>query len=449
MVRKKSTTFSLTVLRPNAAGVDIAATTIHVALPPDRDQTVREFGTFTCDLNAIADWLIEYGITTVAMESTSVYWIPLFQILEERGIEVFLVNAHHVKAVPGRPKTDIKDAQWLQYLHSVGLLNASFRPEAEIAAIRSLMRHRDTLIQSSSQQILRMQKALTQMNVKLHNVISDITGVTGLAIIDAILSGQRDTHTLAQLKDRRIKCTKETIAKSLEGDYRPELIFTLKQTLAAYRFIKKQVEECDAEIQRAINSYNREKGLAKIEKKQRVNSGKKLRLRDARDWTIHAEMYQAFGIDLFELPGFATNTVLSVFTEVGTDFSKFRTAAAFASWLALCPNNQISGGKILRTKARHTKSRLSEALRQAAYSLASAKSHYGQLYRRLRAKFGAPKAVKAMANKLARLLYHLVTTRQEFDETRIGKAEAHQLEREFERLKRKARAHGFELTPAI
>ena len=186
MVRKKSTTFSLTVLRPNAAGVDIAATTIHVALPPDRDQTVREFGTFTCDLNAIADWLIEYGITTVAMESTSVYWIPLFQILEERGIEVFLVNAHHVKAVPGRPKTDIKDAQWLQYLHSVGLLNASFRPEAEIAAIRSLMRHRDTLIQSSSQQILRMQKALTQMNVKLHNVISDITGVTGLAIIDAI-----------------------------------------------------------------------------------------------------------------------------------------------------------------------------------------------------------------------------------------------------------------------
>jgi transposase len=445
---KQSTTNSLTVLRPNAAGIDIGSRTIHVALPPDRFEDVHEFGTFTRDLHAIAKWLLDHEITTVSMESTSVYWIPLFQILETCGIEVFLVNARHVKAVPGR-KTDIKDSQWLQYLHSVGLLQASFRPNDEIVAVRSLVRHRDNLVKSITRQIHHMQKSLTQMNVQLHNVISDISGVTGLAIIDALLSGQYSPAALAELKDRRIKASKETIAKSLEGDFRTEHLFTLRQSRDALRFTEQQLIHCDQEIQRAIDNFNREQDGPAIEGSTRTNTMKKLRLRDARDQLIHKEMYRAFGIDLFELPGFATETVLCVFSEVGPNFTKFRSAAAFASWLALCPDREITGGKVKRTRTRTTKSRLAAALRQAAYSLANAKSYYGDLYRRLRAKFGAPKAVKAMANRLARLLYYLVTTKQQFDETKFAAANARHAERQLAGLKRKAASLGFTLLPTL
>ena len=433
------------VLRPDAAGVDIGTTSIFVAMPPDRNEGVRQFGTFTCDLHQLREWLLGNGVTTVAMESTGVYWIPLFQILEACGIEVFLVNARHVKAVPGR-KTDVQDCQWLQYLHSVGLLNASFRPAQDVAAIRSLSRHRDNLVQSATRSVHHMQKSLTQMNIQLHNVISDITGVTGLAILDAVISGQHDPSKLALFRDRRIKASAETIEKSLQGDYRPEHIFTLAQALDSYRFTERQIAECDKQIHQAIQVFNRDQP-APPPLTQRTNIQKKLRLREQRDHFIHAEMHRSFGIDLFELPGFATDTVLTLFTEVGANLTKFRSAAAFASWLCLCPNNDITGGKVQRAKTRRTKSRLAAALRQSAYSLANAKSFYGDLYRRLRAKFGAPKAVTAVANRLARLLYHLVTTGQEFDESKFAAAESRHKDRQLSSLRRKATRLGFTLVP--
>lgn len=439
------------VLRPDAAGIDIGATSIYTALPPDRNQNIREFGTFTRDLHELADWLVEHQITTVAMESTGVYWIPLHQILEKRGIEVFLVNARHVKAVPGR-KSDVRDCQWLQYLHSVGLLQASFRPTQEIAAIRSVVRHRDTLVKTASQYIQRMQKSLNQMNLQLHHVISDISGVTGLAIIDAIISGQRDPSQLAKHRDRRIKAPVETVEKSLVGDYRPEHVFTLHQNREAFRFAEAQIVQCDAEIQRMVqlfnSEHNSEQAPTEYEPRQRTNvTKKKLRLRESRDYLIHDEMRQAFGIDLFEIPGFATDIVLTLFTEVGPDFSRFRSETAFASWLCLCPNNEITGGKILRTKTRQTKSRLAKAFRQAAYALTGAKSYYGDLYRRFRSKLGAPKAITAIANRLARLVYHLISTKQEYDESKFAAAEARHNERKIHMLTRKARALGFTLVP--
>lgn len=441
MVKKKSTTLELRVLKQNAAGIDIGATEIYVGLPPGRaDETVRSFGAFTRDLISIADWLQEHGITTVAMESTGVYWIPLFQILEARGIEVFLVNARHVKAVPGR-KTDVQDCQWLQYLHSVGLLQASFRPQKDIVAIRSLVRHRDGLTKSASRFILQMQKSLTQMNIQLHNVISDITGLTGLRIIDAIVSGEYNPKELAKLKHKRIHASAQTIAKSLEGDYRQEHIFTLKQSLNAFRFIQQQIDECDAEIYRLIQEFNG------TEPAEALNQAPIGLTETSRENFVRAEMQRAFGINLFDIPGFGTGTILSVFSEVGPDFSKFRSESAFASWLTVCPNREKTGGKVIRSKTRRSKSRAAAALRAAAYSLANEKGYYGELYRRLRARFGGPKAVTAMAHRLARLLYHLVTTNQEFDQTKFAAVEARYLQRQEAALHRKAKALGYALIP--
>ncbi len=254
--RRAQTTAALPVLNPNAAGIDIGATSLFVAVPADRAaQPVRAFGTFTEDLIAIADWLTACGAQTVAMESTGVYWIPLFQILETRGFEVCLVNARHVKNVPGR-KSDVADCQWLQYLHAVGLLRGSFRPPDAVCAVRSLLRHRDTLVTYAAAHVQHMQKALTQMNLQLHHVISDLTGKTGLAIVDAILAGERDPVVLAQLKDYRIKASTETIAKALRGDWRPEHLFTLRQALAAYRHYQQLITDCDQEAERMLREFD-------------------------------------------------------------------------------------------------------------------------------------------------------------------------------------------------
>ena len=253
--QKQSDQAMLPVLRPNAAGIDIGATEIFVAVPADRDpQHVRCFPTFTQDLYALADWLTQCGIETVAMESTGVYWIPLFQILEERGFAVYLVNARHVKNVPGR-RTDVSDCQWLQFLHSVGLLKASYRPAQEVCAVRALLRHRESLVQMAATHVHHMQKALDQMNLQVHHVISDITGLTGLAIIDAILSGERDAKVLAQLRHTRIKASAEVIAKSLVGDYRPEHLFTLRQSVNAYRSYQVMIADCDRGIQQWLQDF--------------------------------------------------------------------------------------------------------------------------------------------------------------------------------------------------
>src|SRR3954453_11721648 len=433
----------LPVMRPDAAGIDIGATEIFVAVPADRAvENVRSFPTFTQDLYALADWLKSWGISTVAMESTGVYWIPLFQILEDRGFEVCLVNARHVKNVPGR-RTDVCDCQWLQFLHSVGLLKASYRPAQEVCAIRSLLRHRESLVQMAATHVNHMQKALDQMNLQLHDVISDITGLTGLAIVDAILAGQRDPSALAKLRNDRIKASEEVIAKSLEGDYRPEHLFTLRQSLGAYRSYQKLIEDCDKEIRQSLDEFKPPTAPASKTAVSTDAKGKP----QSNDGVLRNELKRVFGVDLTKIPGIRTGIAQTLFGGIGPDFTKFRSASAFASWMGLCPDNDISGGKVLWTGTRKVKCRAATALRMAAQSLHHSKSGLGDFYRRMRAKLGAPKAITAAAHKLSRIIFHLITTRQEFDDSRFAAAQLRYEKRQEAKFRAKAQSMGYALIP--
>jgi transposase len=372
---KSKTPRNLPVLRSDASGIDIGARMIHVAVAEGRDsEPVRTFPTFTEDLVALADWLQQVGITTVAMESTGVYWIPLYQILEERGIEVYLVNARHVKNVPGR-KTDVSDCQWLQFLHSVGLLNHSFRPAQAICTIRTLLRHRESLTEMASSHVQHIQKALDQMNLQIHHVISDITGQTGLAILDAILNGQRDPEKLAEMRDRRIKASRETIIKSLVGDYRFEHLFTLKQALEIYRHYQKMIAECEKEIYDLLagldSLYEHPPTEELPEGKRRPGRPRGSHTQQAR---LQKELHRVFGVDLTAVPGLQVWTALVLLTEIGPDLSKFPNAGAFASWLGLCPSNKITGGKILSAKTRQPKS--GSSLRRLAVETAGRASAF-------------------------------------------------------------------------
>jgi transposase len=433
------------VMRADAAGIDIGATEIFVAVPPDRaTEHVRSFPTFTQDLYALADWLKQCGVKTVAMESTGVYWIPLFQILEERGFEVYLVNARHVKNVPGR-RTDVSDCQWLQFLHSVGLLRASYRPEQEVCAVRSLLRHRESLVQMAATHVNHMQKALDQMNLQVHHVISDITGQTGLAIVDAILGGERNPQVLAKLRHERIKASEEVIAKSLVGDYRPEHLFTLRQSLMAYRIYQDLIADCEREIRQALERFHppssppaatSDLGAASAASKTQSSNG-----------ILRAELRHAFGVDLTQIPGIRTGIAQTLFGEIGPDFGKFRSASAFASWMGLCPDNEISGGRVLWVGTRKVNCRAATALRMAAQSLHHSKSALGNFYRRMRAKLGAPKAITAAAHKLARIIFHLVTTHQEFDDSHFAADQLRFHKHQEAKFRAKARALGFQLIP--
>ena len=389
----------------DAAGIDVGATEVYVAVPTDRDpDPVRTFDTFTRDFHELAEWLAACGVKTVAMESTSVYWIPLYTVLEERGIDVCLVNARHLKRVPGR-KSDVLDCEWLQYLHSVGLLQGSFHPPEAVAAVRTVLRHRTSLVQMASSHVQRMQKALTQMNVQLHHVISDITGLTGLAILDAILAGERRPEVLAQLRHRNIKAKEKTIIKSLEGTWRREHLFTLRQSLAAYRNYQTQIEQCDSELQDMLGSFE----SWRDPDAPPVTGGPKDRL-DPHGFHLRAEFYRIFGVDLTQIPGVGVRTVYTLFAECGRDLSAFPTAGCFASWLGLCPDNRITGGKVLSTRTRKVNNPASTALRIAAQSLHRSESCLGDFYRRKRYQLGPPKAITATAHKLARIIYHLVST---------------------------------------
>jgi transposase len=441
MVRQKKTKpASLPVLRPNAAGIDIGATEIVVAVPPGRDQEnedVRTFPTFTQDLYRLAAWLKQCDVDTVAMESTGVYWIPLFQILEAQGFEVFLVNARSVKNVPGR-KTDVRDCQWLQFLHSVGLLEASYRPAKDVCALRTILRHQDALTKLSAQHIQHMQKSLDQMNLKLHNVISDITGLSGLKILDAILDGERDPKTLARLCHPRIQAPKEIVAKSLVGDYLPEHLFTLRQSLECYRHYQRQLEDLDREVHRMLDAFPEKDSQSfsdPITKPQKNKVG------------LGGDLKRIFGVDITQIPGIGLNTAQTILGEVGPDFTKFRSASAFASWLTLCPNNKVSGGKVLSRQTRKTKSRAATALRMAANSMHHNKSWLGHFYRRMRSKLGAPKAIVATAHRLARIIYHLITTGQEYDESVYAAAQLRDQNRQLRRVSASAKALGYQLMP--
>jgi transposase len=445
---KKKVAVITHMIEPNAAGIDVGSTEMFVAVPVDRDsQPVRRFTTFTNDLVKLADWLKQCGITSVAMESTGVFWIPLFQLLEDRGFRVCLVNARHAKNVPGR-KTDVADCQWLQYLHSVGLLRASHRPTQSICAIRSLWRHRESLVQLAAHHTQHMQKALDQMNIQLHHVISDITGVTGLAIIEAMLGGERDPKKLAQLRHTRIKASEQVVAEALVGDYRSEHLFVLRQSLEAYRQYQRWITDCDSEIERQLRRIESKVDPVQYPLVRTKEDRRKPRGNEAR-FDLRNDLYRIFGVDLTDVPGVSSLTAHLLLTEVGADLSKFPSAAAFASWLGLCPDNRISGGKILSAGTRHVVSRLAIALRLGAQSLYASRSYLGDYFRRMRARLGPPAAITAAAHKIARILYHLITTRQSYDESVFAVLEQRTQQRQISILKKRASALGFELKPAV
>jgi transposase len=436
----------LVTLEADAAGVDIGAEEIYVAVPPDRDESpVRSFGSFTRNLYDLAEWLKQCRIRTVAMESTSVYWIPLYQIFEERGFKVFLVNAQHVRNVPGR-KTDVSDCQWIQYLHSVGLLKASFRPPAEICAIRSLWRHRESLVQMAAQHTMHMQKALSQMNVQIHHVLSDITGVSGMAILDAILAGERDPVKLAALCNWRVRSPREVVAQALVGDYRQEHLFTLRQSLQGFRYYQKMIAEVDGELKKLMDELPRAESAAD-QMPPRTKACIYQRANNEPAFDLPSELYRIAGVDLTDIPGVSANTAQTILSEVGPNVSRFRNASAFASWLGLSPEKQISGGKTLRTKTRKVKNRAAIALRLGASCLYHAKNYFGEFFRRLKFRLGTPQAITATAHKLARVIFHMLQTKEPYSETIFVKCDELATRRAEARLRRQAAQMGYALLP--
>ncbi|MBW4668858.1 MAG: IS110 family transposase [Cyanomargarita calcarea GSE-NOS-MK-12-04C] len=442
----KSPNPDLPLINLNAAGIDIGADRHWVSVPVDRDKdSVRSFGCFTADLYAIADWLKHCRIETVAMESTGVYWIPVFQILESRGFEVKLVNAHYVKTVPGR-KTDVLDCQWLQQLHTYGLLAGSFRPEDQICALRSYIRQRDNLVKSACVHVQRMQKALTQMNVQLHRVISDITGTTGLAIIDAIVSGERNPQKLAALKDERIKASSTNIAAALTGDYRPELVFVLSQELLLYKFYQTQITECDTQVEQCLARFTDKVDVETNPLGKPKRRGKK-QPGNAPQFDLRTHLYRITGVDFTAINGFGALTVLLILSEVGLDPSCFATVKHFTSWLGLCPGSRVTGGKVKSSKTRPVINRAANAFRMAAQTLCRSNSALGGFYRRMQARMGAPKAITAAAHKLARIFYRLWTSGTAYADPGVDAYEQKYHERMVNNLKKKAHVLGFNLVP--
>ena len=450
------------VINPHAAGADIGAREIYVAVPTALTaEPVRCFPTFTEDLRALVAWLQSFGIKTVAMEATSVYWIPLAELLEEAGIEVCLVNPRHVKNVPGR-KTDVMDCQWLQYLHSVGLLRGAFRPAAEVRGVRALWRQRDALVRHSSWHIQHVHKALDQMNLQVHHVLADITGQTGTLIVEAILKGERDPGTLAKHRDKRVKASEATLVKALTGDYRAEHLFCLGQAFAGYQFLQKQITELDAELEKRLNELAPPKPATPpaaasasapaspqtlVPSPAAATLTRKAAGKSAPDFDIQDLLARLHGVDLCAVPSIGVLTAQTFWSELGGDLSAFPTAKHFASWLGVSPDNRISGGKILAARTKPTTNRVARALRMAAQALHHAENELGEHYRRLRAKLGGAAAVTAMANKLARILYALITTRQPYrPDLHAATGELHRA-RTLKRLEARAKDMGFQLVP--
>lgn len=435
------------VVNPHAAGLDIGASEIWACVPADRDATpVRMFATFTPDLQALAAWLAACRVTTVAMESTGVYWIPIFELLEERGLQVYLVNARHIKNVPGR-KSDVQDCQWIQRLHSYGLLSASFRPEAEIVVLRSYLRQRAMLIEHRAAHIQHMQKALQQMNVQLTQVLSDISGVTGLAIIRAIVAGERNPAKLAQLRHGRCQRSEADIAKALTGHYRAEHVFALRQALALYDAYTVQLAECDRQIEQQYSAfkprYDPDDPAAPLGPDPKFNSHSK----NAPDFDVRRQLFRLTGIDLTQVDGLHVSSVQQFLAETGTDMSKWPTVKHFASWLGLAPHNDITGGKVVRSRTLKNHNRAGQILRMAAQSVGRGKSALGAYFRRMRARLGTEQAITATAHKLARIIYHMLKQHEPYQPLSADGYNEQQRQREIARLKRQAAKLGFGLQP--
>ena len=425
----------LTVINPTAAGIDVSDTEMMVAYPTNSEQLeIRAFGCFTRDLHLIANCLKENGITTIAMESTGVYWVPLFLLLQEYGFEVYLVNAKHVKNVTGR-KDDESDAEWIQKLHSCGLLSASFQPDNMERTLRSIVRHRKNLVQTSSTYLNRMQKALELMNIKLHTVISDIDGKTGLLIIEAIMNGERNPEVLADLRDRRIKASREEIIKSLEGHWTPEHLLELRQCYHLYCTHRQMIEECESEIEKQLVEQiaSKNEGLIPdLPKVKRKVSGK-----HKTSFNLTAYLKELLRVDVTEVFGISELSALTILSEVGTDMSKWKTEHHFTSWLGLAPNTKISGGKVISSRIKKKKHHAGQAFRIAANSLYNSKSPLGDYYRRIRAKAGAAKAVVATARKLAIIYYKMVANKEAFNTKALQDYQQKYKEKKINQLKKK------------
>ena len=438
--KKGSPAFS--VVHPQAAGIDIGATFHIVAVSPDCDpEPVRQFQSFTTNLHSLSRWLRTVGVTSVAMESTGVYWIPVFEILESDGFEVILVNAREVKQVPGR-KTDYNDAQWLQKLHQFGLLRASFRPSEHIASLRAYLRHRERLIEYSAAHIQHMQKALMQMNLRLHHVVSDITGATGMRILRGIINGERCAAKLATYRDIRCKESEKTITAALTGNYRNEHIFALKQAVELWEFYQERVRECDTRIEKAMEKLNQKKvtpdtPLPKARHRTKQHHEPAFGVRNA--------LYTLTGVDLTQINGFGPYTALRLIGECGDDMSKWATEKHFVSWLSLSPGNKLSGGKVLSSKSRRTKNRATTLLRIAAVNVGKTETALGAFYRRLSGRIGKAKAVTATARKLAVLFYSTMKHGMNYVEPGAQYYEAQYRNRVLLNLKKRAKRLGYQL----
>jgi transposase len=444
----------LEIVNRNAAGIDVGNESHYVAVGPGRDpQPVREFGSWTADLERMADWLQVCGVETVVMQSTGVYWMALYDILEARKFKVCLTNARHTKNLPGR-KSDVQESQWLLKLHTYGLLRDSFHPPDEIRALRSLWRLRDRHVKDAGRAVQHMQKTMTTMNVQLSNAISDISGATGQAIIRSILNGERDPWRLAKLRDRRIKATEEEIARSLEGNWRDDMLFELKQVVDAYDFIQKQIAECDQRLQsllaalpqRQVRGTEVQAEVPSRESVNRKQKRKKSRVDgNAPRFDLHAELERICGVDLISIDGIDIMTAQTIVAELGTDYGRWKSEAHFTSWLGLTPSRDISGGKVVKQESRKVKNRVAAALRMAASSLIRSQSYLGARYRSLRTRLGAPKAIKAMARYLACLVYRMLTHGQAWVDRGTREFENKRAQREFSSLQRKAAALGYQI----
>ena len=447
----------LELVHPSAAGIDIGNESHFVAVPPGRDpEPVREFGSWTADLNRMAEWLISSGIDTVAMQSTGVYWFAVYDVLEKRGLKVFLVNASHTKNLPGR-KSDVQESQWLMKLHTYGLLRNSFRPPEEIRPIRAVWRLRDRHVQDAGRSIQHMQKALTSMNVQLANAISDIGGVSGQAIIRAIPGGERDPWKLAALRARGVKASAEEVARSLEGNWQDDQLFELQQAVDEYDFRQRQLAECDRKLQGYLaalptrptpvtetGSVTPPPAPGKKKKAKNTKAGNA-----PKSFDLAAEMKRVTGVDAFKIEGVSVMTIQTVVAELGTELQlSWPTEQHFTSWLSLSPKRDVSGGKVIRHARDKSRNRVAGVLRMAASSLLRSDSHLGARFRNLRARLGAPKAIKAMARNLACIIYRLFTKGQAWVDRGAGQFEQTRQARDLARLQAQADARGFRLVPA-
>jgi transposase len=428
-------------INPRAAGIDAGSRTHLVAVPPGCDETpIRSFGCLTPDLHEMARWLIACGIETVAIESTGVYWIPVAQVLEPYGLDVVLVDARQVKNVPGRKKTDVHDCQWIRKLHAFGLLKGAFRPQRQIQTLRSYWRQRAGLVSAYTKQIQLMQKALEQMNLQLHKVLSDISGLTGMQIIRSIIAGEHNPQLLAEMKQANVKSSTEQIVKALTGDYHEEHLFALRQAVELYDVFQEKIEDCDREIERYMSSLDSKADSSTYEGKSQSR-----RRRSEPRFDLSRELYRISGVDLTQIDGISALTAQTIISECGLDMSPFPTEKHFCSWLGLSPNNELTGGKIKRRRTKKVVNRAALAFRLAANSLHRSSSYLGAYLRRMKARIGAPKAITATAHKLARLVYRMLKYGMKFVDQGQEYYEKQQRERSLRFLRKRAKTLGFDL----